>query len=241
MNTLIIVLVIVILLLAYFIWSYLSKPPSVAKNLYLNSEPLPVIEASTIAESPYSANYAVGTWIYINTFSTSGQPFLTYGNSANSTYTPGTGTYPASNPWLFALRMHPTEPAMFADIAVGTTIPETVTSIPISNNFPIQSWVYVVVSVSSYYVDIYLNGKLVTSKQLTIPAISNNAEDPPTFSFSKSDIYVTLLNRWSAPLDPQTVWTNYNKGNGNPTSKDDAYRFTATLSQGTNKYPYEVF
>ena len=99
----------------------------------------------------YWALYSVGVCIYVNSFTTVGKPFITHGNSAIN----GSSQ---SNPWLFDLRLDNTTPTLYTDIAVGTQAANMTESIVISNNFPIQIWVYVIVVVSSNYVDVYMDG-----------------------------------------------------------------------------------
>jgi hypothetical protein len=211
----------------------MSSQPTVSKNLYLNSASLAPIPQSSI-NGPFSANYAVGTWIFVNTFRTSGSPFLMYGNSQNN------GT--SGKPWLFSMRFDQTKPTLYADIAVGTGAANTTVTTTVSENFPIQSWTYVVVSVANSYVDVYMNGKMVRSQKLTQQPMSNSADDSPTFSFGQSDIYLSNLNRWNKPLDPQTIWTYYQKGNGNPdTGSSGAYHLSLNLAKDTNNYVYRLF
>ena len=239
MSILIISLVVVILVILFFIYISFSKQPTVVKNLYLNGPDITPVPSKDI-KTPYSALYSVGVWIYVNSFTTVGKPFITYGNSANN----GSSQ---SNPWLFDLRLDNTTPTLYADIAVGTQAANKTESIVISNNFPIQTWVYVVVAVSSNYVDVYMNGKLVMSKKLNIPSMSNAATDKPTFTFQKSDIYLSNLYRWDYSLDPQTVWTYYTKGNssaqGGPNSKTRSTKMhmNVNLQRDSRNYVYNVF
>lgn len=239
MNILIITLVVVILLILLYIYISFSKQPTVVKNLYLNGPDITPVPSKDI-KTPYSALYSVGVWVYVNSFTRTGTPFVTYGNSANN----GSSD---SNPWLFDLRLDDRTPTLYTDIAVGTQAANSSESIVISNNFPIQTWVYVVVAVSSNYVDIYMNGKLVTSKKLTVPSMSNAATDKPTFTFRKADIYLSNLYRWDYPLDPQTVWTYYTKGNsaskGGPNSKTRTTKMhmNINLQKDSRNYTYSVF
>jgi len=84
----------------------------------------------------------------------------------------------------------------------------------ITPSFFLQKWQQVIISIDQYLVDLYLNGKLmssVTSKnQITIP------NDNDTISFSsnadKSDYYVSGLNIKTSAMDPKTALKNYNEG-----------------------------
>jgi len=114
----------------------------------------------------------------------------------------------------------------------GTTI-QTIT---ITNNFFIQKWVHVVISVDNTFFDCYLDGKLVVSQKLytnstnTTPVLTPKTpgdisvpillgQNSTPFSTSKPsasfDAYVTKFIRWTEPVNPQTVWDTYMKGNGN--------------------------
>jgi hypothetical protein len=96
------------------------------------------------------------------------------------------------------------------DLITGTTCTPDIT---ITSNFPIQKWTYIVVNVDGNFVDLYLDGKLVKSIKLlctpTSPAKSDNIELGTGF-----DALVADFKRWSTPLTPQDVWTNYMSGNG---------------------------
>ena len=102
----------------------------------------------------------------------------------------------------------------------------------ITNNFPIQAWTFIVVSIDGYFLDAYLNGKLITSQQLingtNIPSTPDNISpinigvaaylttghlngSSATTNFNAS---MANFQRWTTPLDPQTVWTTYLQGNG---------------------------
>jgi hypothetical protein len=87
----------------------------------------------------------------------------------------------------------------------------------LTNNFPIQKWTYVIISVDNKIVDFYLDGKLVLSKQLPSLPDSINKDiklGSGPGNTSAPDITITALNCYNEPIDPTTAWTNYLKGNG---------------------------
>jgi hypothetical protein len=52
----------------------------------------------------------------------------------------------------------------------------------ITDNFPLQKWVYIIISVDNQYVDAYLDGKLIQSHRFYIPqtsAMGSTAAAPP--------------------------------------------------------------
>jgi hypothetical protein len=144
-----------------------------------------IINSSDLT-NPKSQSFSYSVWIFVNSWNN---------NIAKNIYTNSSG--------LISLDLGATSPTLTTKI--GTN------SITITQNFPIQKWVCVVVSVDSQIVDCYLDGKLLTSTQLPgIPAIS----DTYTISFGKFDAYLTGFKYTSTPLNPQQVWSNYMTGNG---------------------------
>lgn len=106
----------------------------------------------------------------------------------------------------------------------------------ITNNFPLQKWVCVGVSVDNQFVDAYLDGKLVKSKRFytsttrtatrpvttTMPKTPPDATASPVYlgnsetgqTFAPFDAFIAEFKRWSAPIDPQSAWDTYLAGNG---------------------------
>ena len=84
----------------------------------------------------------------------------------------------------------------------------------ITPSFFLQKWQQVIISIDQYLVDLYLNGKLMSSvtseNQITIP------NDNDTISFrsieKKSDYYVSGLNIKTSAMNPKTALKNYNEG-----------------------------
>ena len=88
----------------------------------------------------------------------------------------------------------------------------------LSNNFPLQKWVYITVSVDNSTVDMYLDGKLVKSVIVERTASGNkyhrpDATSPITFGVNPGT-YMTKFNRKLVPSDPQTAWSSYMEGSG---------------------------
>ena len=103
----------------------------------------------------------------------------------------------------------------------------------ITDNFPIQKWCCVCLSVDNQYFDAYLDGKLVKSQRMftqspgssvgIMPAIPPDSSTPiylgnsdsSQVSFTAFDAFVADFKRDTAPIDPQTAWSRYLSGNGN--------------------------
>jgi len=91
--------------------------------------------------------------------------------------------------------------------------------IQISNNFPLQKWVLVTISVDNSTIDIYLDGKLIKSvvdnKDSTTPYKSHIADATSPITFAQMNgAYMTKFSRTLSPTDPQTAWNLYMEGSG---------------------------
>lgn len=145
-------------------------------------------------------SYAYGFWIYVNSYNNERQILLQRENSPTTSlevYLPG------STPTLM--------------VNIPTNDPPTSSSpgtpneeIAVTNNFPIQKWVHVVVSKEGKIVDVYIDGKLVKSHMLA------NLGNNPSGNLTSSDFpaFMARLKIWKHALNPQTVYDEYMKGNG---------------------------
>lgn len=187
MDTVIIILIIIIIVLIYFLYRTSKKASTNKKttlyNLNNNNNPI----NSTDLTNPKSQSFSYSTWIFVNSWNN---------NTVKNIYSNSTG--------LIRLDLGTTTPLLTTKIGTNDNI-------TITQNFPIQKWVYVVVSVDSQIVDCYLDGKLLTSTQLnTLPTIY----DSYSISLGSFDAYLTGFKYESKPLNPQQVWSNYMAGNG---------------------------
>ena len=83
----------------------------------------------------------------------------------------------------------------------------------ITPSFFLQKWAQVIISIDQHLVDLYLNGKLMSSvtsgNTISIPKDSDTISFP---SSNKSDYYVSGLNIKTSAMDPKTALKNYNEG-----------------------------
>jgi hypothetical protein len=233
MNSLIIVLGIVIVIILFYLYRYFFTKKSLATNIHLNENPADI--SSNLIQNPNSILYSFGTWVYVNNFSNA--TLMSYVISSND-----------ANP-LFKLQIggvrdgESNKPTLRAIInGTGANGKNTITEIKITGNFPVQKWVYVVVSVDTTYIDCYLDGKLVISKPIQTQITNSPTSTPyitfrqPAGSSASPDIYLTKVFRWDYPLDPQTVWTEYSSGNGLPNRKQFSIGVFSKTDGATNSY-----
>lgn len=230
MNPLIIVLSVIIVIIIFFIIrSYFFSTKTLATNINLKDNPVDI--SSGEITNPASVLYSFGTWIYVNSFQ----------NNRIITYRDPTTPPSATNPSRFSLVLGGSEhnpdamnkPVLTAILNVNNK-PEMIV---ITRNFPIQKWVYVVVSVDTVFCDCYLDGKLIVSKQ--IPQILTGQSGSikfGKFSGVNGDIILTKVSRWDYPLDPQTVWNEYSTGNGLSQAADLSIALNVKTDSSTKEY-----
>lgn len=191
-----IVLVIIVLILIYVLYVYfIQKSTVIMATASLKSGTNSPI---TALNSGQSTRYAYGIWVYVNTWDTTSTKTI------------------FSRPNNIALQLDANTPSLFCII---NQTPPSGQKILITDNFPIQKWVYVVVSADGNIIDCYLDGKLVNSTKLTnSPTTPDTPINAPVTLGSGWDAYIAGFQNWSGPIGPQQAWDSYMQGNGNAIS-----------------------
>ncbi len=210
MNVLIILLILVIIVVViYFIYRSLKTSNYLISAIQdLNSSPK-VISVSNLAD-PSSTRYAYSVWVYVKSWNNSNNKVIISRYNDIVLYLDKTTA-------TLRCKMNP---KYFQDKATATPVePSSVTNddtsspfINITNNFPLQKWVNIIISMDNTVFDAYLDGKLVKSLQITQV---NPDKTSDLYTGTGYDAYLTRLKRFDHPLDPQTAWQTYLKGNGN--------------------------
>jgi len=180
---------------------------------------------------PDSAKYSYETWMYVygpkeSAVADSGS-YIFLRNSDGTTPTPSIG-----------LKLMKTTPTLQVDYTASAAS-NVAKSLVITDNFPFQTWVHVIVSVDNNYMDVYMNGKLIKSIKDNFATPSGST--PLVYGLSKT--YLAKFTRNSTPTDPQTAWNNYLAGNGeNPIKKYTGnYNLALTFKNGDkNTDPYTM-
>jgi len=248
MNILLIVLGIIIVILGYILYMSFQSAPSVklmdlgvkanAKDNWLSTATFPTVGTST--------RFAYGVWIYANQLGQKGQQQnIFYTMKGGKTYQSDTekpDPYTTTNPadYTFVVYLEPNAPTLHCGIQTAATPSTPETSCPggngtcngtfdvkITENFTLQRWVYLVISVDNQFVDLYLDGKLVKSVKMMNACFQDTANvvsSTTTTTDAKSlhavnfgflpGVYIAYFQRWETPLDPQSVWNYYMRGNG---------------------------
>ena len=197
MNFTLIILGVILLVLIYIMYRFLNKGSIVPKIVTLNSSTTnPDVAFSSLA-TPNSSRYSLSFWINIESLT---------GGSKIFTITKGT-TDILSIGFTSSATLYYNITGVSSASADHTII----------TNFPIQKWVYVVLSMDGNVVDMYLDGKMIRSEKLVDPPIVPD-KDSTKIVFNKpasdSVIYLAKFERIATAMDPTLAWTTYMAGNG---------------------------
>ena len=184
--TVVILAIILVVIIFYMVFSDWFSTSKLVKQASLKNV-IPEIPAKDLVK-PTSTRYAYSIWIYVNSWDTDKyKPVFSRANDIELALDTTVGKFTCK---------------------LGKTTPSTIT---VTNNFPLQKWVFVTVSIDNTIADIYLDGKLVKSVQIA----QVNPDDSSNVIFGKGyDIYIADLKRYTEVQDPQSVWNTYMKGNG---------------------------
>lgn len=199
MNYLFIILGIFLVVVLYFLYTYLfpSKSKVTSKNYLakgLQNVPFEKLE------NPSSSKYSIEIWVFVNTLNGM-KPDTSV--SAGKTNNPTGCIFEVPNNYHLDLF----EDTSLAFYNNGTATDPAIV-IP---NFPLQRWVYVVISVDNSLIDLYLDGKLVRSIKTNYVGKVPNVND--FFTFGNGDIYIAGMNRIPNSSNTNTVFKNYMQGN----------------------------
>ena len=203
MNYTIIALVFVILMMLYMGYMYITNT-TLTKGVVKLTKPEPEINNIPWQKitNPSSQTYHYEAWVYVKALPDSESAFFRRGQ--------------------FALTLNSSRQLR---VCIGDTIGSDTNGathvagnekLTITNEFPIQKWVYIVVNViNNKIIEAYLNGKLVQTKQVENSVSIISVRDPIRLGGSASvDGYLTKFKRDPAALTPDEVWKNYLAGNG---------------------------
>jgi hypothetical protein len=217
MDLILVFLGIILVIVLYYFLS--SGETTVLSNKLDLSIPQTSIPKEKISE-PSSRKYSYEMWLYGYNFNASSNYIVSRASSSSGK---NIGVkFDTSSPKL-----------MLEYTATGATTGITKT-IPITDNFPLQTWTHLIVSVDDKYIDVYMNGKLIKSIQDSIETPSATA----TIDYGIVNCYLAKLSRSVLPTDPQTAWDKYSAGNGeNPFAKYlSNFGLTMTLQKNNQDY-----
>ncbi len=203
METSTILLLVAVVILIYVIFFVMTGTQTIVNKIDL-AVGQPEMPASELV-MPEASTYSYSMWLYVygpkeqigqNTYIISRDSGITTSSIKN-----------------IGLKLDPTKPSLLLEYAATGNVKKEIT---VTDDFPLQTWVHIIVSVQGKYIDAYVNGKLIKS-------INDNVNTPSGSSaliYGKFPAYLAKLERTTKATDPQTAWDEYTKGNGdNPLKK----------------------
>lgn len=193
-----ILLGVVIIFLLYLLISFYRSSETVLTETANLSQTIPAIE---ITNSPGSSSYAYGIWIFVSNWD-SNKPKTIFKRANNLT-----------------VSLDNASPILKAKFTMSN---DTEKDVIITDNMPLQKWVYITISVDGQYVDGYIDGKLVKSSRVIseessevfIPKMPTSAATMQLGGGVGFDASIARFKHWAHAVDPQTVWNSYLQGNG---------------------------
>lgn len=226
MDLLLVILGIVLIIVLYYFLN--TGGTTVLSDKLDLSIDHPAVAITDIPE-PASRKYSYEMWMYVYNFQGNGQYIISRGSAANV------------NKTNIGIKLDGSSPKLTLDYtATAAGTPSATKSIVITDNFPLQTWSHLIVSVDDKYIDIYMNGKLIKSVQdVNIDTPSSTS----TIVYGKSNCYLAKLSRTLLPTDPQTAWDKYSAGNGeNMFSKYlSSFGLSMTLQKNNQDYSKVTF
>jgi len=223
MNVALIILIIVILLIGLYFIYYVGFSAQTVFDLTKSNTNI----ANKDIVKPATTSFSYGMWLYVNNWNSTSQKEIIVAKTSAATPTK-----------VFRIYLEATIPTLKVDILTKGSASPTKT-VTVTNNFPIQRWVYIVISVEGLIVDCYLDGKLVKSQQLANLPNMDSAYD---INYGSIDGFLTMFSRVASPKDPQSVWNSYMAGNGFSPNYGAAYGFNFVLTKDQSpiaKYEYK--
>lgn len=205
MSATLIVLGIVAVLVVYAFYVYIYSGVKTLSNYIDCTSQSTTVKGTTLA-SPTGVNFAYGMWVYVSSYTatnTSAVHIMYRKTDSTSTYCPH----------IFFLGTTPTLMVQFINTDAITSS-ATTNRITVTDNFPLQKWVCIVVSLDAGKTcDVYLDGKMVQTFILSTPVTQQPAASYDIVCGPFGG-YMSNLKNWNYPMDPNSVWSYYMGGNG---------------------------
>lgn len=203
--------VLLVLVIVYMIFqSYFSGKTALTNQISYKSNP-PDIEVSKIA-APDALRFSYTIWVYVNNWNTDKEKVIF--NRENE----------------MKLYLDTTQSKLVC--IVGNPLDSASTKIIVTNNFPIQKWVCITVSLDEKIVDLYLDGKLVKSVQTNGLGNSDTYANS-NISFKGEGLWDGTFSKFERRpdvTDPHGAWEKYMEGNGGSTLSRALGNYNINLS-----------
>ena len=182
----------------------------------------------TALTNPFSSSRTYSIWIYVNAWTTEDKNMRIFGRENDIVL------YLKKGSSVLECKVQNTsspsglDAVLLTDVNGSNSNDNLTNVVDVTNDFPLQKWVFVTISIdSTNVVDYYLDGKLVKS-------IKMNSTQVPT---SKdiiygigTDIWIAKFNRSDTSSSPQQVWDMYSNSNPGSNIKDLIGNYNVNMS-----------
>ena len=201
MNWTLVILGVILLIVIYILYKVIKEKGKTVANkidLTVTNDKLSMSKLVT----PNSSRYYLMTWIFVEQKVSQSDTMIKIQDSSNS----------AKVKLSIELDTSSTLKYTISDSDVANTTTHT-----IMENFPLQKWVCVVLSIDGDVVDIYIDGKMTRSERLAAKPDAPNKDDEIAYNKIDTDtsvIYLAKFEREPKPMDPSLAWNKYMEGHG---------------------------
>jgi len=215
MNTVLIIFLVFVIILAIYLVAQFYNPNYLIKNsakLNISNTSTPSSATQTIIpvtsiDNPGSVRYFYEGWFFINT----NAPIQTANvlfNRGNNFVVTLTGS--TLNLYINTTATNSSSKGVSSVGVLDTNGLTPLISVP---NFPFQKWCQLVINVDGTSVDLYIDGKFVQNvKSSTL--INANLTDPISYGNQYTIGHVARFRRPDTSINPQGVWSSYMNGSG---------------------------
>jgi len=220
----ILLILIMLIILIYVIYYMLSSAQTLSD---LNTQQ-PAIVFDKIV-NPNSIRYTYSMWLYVNVWP--GEKTTIFSAETKDGVIKYTKLYLSAGKPELKCDIYVTGTEIGTSGTLGQSVSKEVS---ITTNFPMQRWVYIVISMDGTVIDCYLDGKLVRSMDLgtaTDVASVSKGTNEYTITFGKFNALMTSFKRIDGATDPQTAWNQYLAGNGHESTVSSSYGFKFSVNR----------
>jgi len=126
--------------------------------------------------------------------------------------------------WLYVTKLPANETNIFAidtklklvltssgELYYSTGANATLKTVQMTDNFPLERWTCIVLSVTGSGIDSYMDGKLIKSQSVTVQTVSASSN---ILEGTDQNIYIAKFERIPTEITPSEAWDKYMAGNG---------------------------
>ena len=225
-----VLLFVIIVVLLYIVYNYISKDVSTLSGL-TSAQTMQTVNASTLTSSSTSgntSNFTYSIWFYIDDWNYRyGEEKVVFGRMVSGSRPlqpcPSVILGALENNLIVSLTVFPgLDSAPTTTGTTGTTTTGTTTTTTTNTithrcavaNIPIQKWVNLIVSVYGRSMDIYMDGKLV--RTCVLPGVAKIDSNAPVYITPNGGFsgWTSTFQYFGNSCDPQTAWNIYEAGYG---------------------------